>query len=207
MTQANDAILVTPGSGATVATHLINGKEYQVVMQAGPSGHILDSMETYIATADAVANAANKQMLSLFNGVGSAKVVKLRKLFYVQNQTAAVAGAATRVEVKRTTAQSVGTAVTPRPFDTTNAALPAQVLCATGATVTEDVLLFPFVTSSEEQVAAGTLTIQALMGLFNLLPEGSHIQDFVLREGQGVTIKNITTTVGTFTPILVFTLE
>lgn len=31
MSQANDSILVTPGSGATVATELIAGKEHQVV--------------------------------------------------------------------------------------------------------------------------------------------------------------------------------
>lgn len=41
MAQANDSILVTPGSGATVATHNPgDSKEYQVVMLAGDKGHI-----------------------------------------------------------------------------------------------------------------------------------------------------------------------
>ena len=34
MTLAGDSILVTPGSGATVATHTVDSKEHQVVMQA-----------------------------------------------------------------------------------------------------------------------------------------------------------------------------
>ena len=40
MAQANDSVLVTPGSGATIASHLINGKEYQVVMVAEADGHL-----------------------------------------------------------------------------------------------------------------------------------------------------------------------
>lgn len=38
MTQANDSITVTPGTGATVATQLAGGKEYQVVVMADQNG-------------------------------------------------------------------------------------------------------------------------------------------------------------------------
>lgn len=38
MAQANDSITVTPGTGATVATQLAGGKEYQVVVMADQNG-------------------------------------------------------------------------------------------------------------------------------------------------------------------------
>ena len=208
MTTPNDSFQSNPdASGTLLATHLVGTKEYPVVMQAGPSGHILDSLDSYIACADNIANAANKQMFSIFNGTGSGKVLKIRKLFYVQTGITAVAGVATRMEWKKTTAQSAGTAITALAFDTNNAAVPAQISIAHAATVTESSLIFPFASSSEEVAAAGTLSIQGLTGLFNLLPEAHTIQDWTLREGQGVTLKNITTTVGTATTLCVFTLE
>lgn len=43
MTASNDSILVTPGTGATVATHLVNSKEHQVVMVADEYGSIQGS--------------------------------------------------------------------------------------------------------------------------------------------------------------------
>ena len=46
MSQANDSVLVTPGAGATVATHLVSAKEYQVVMVADESGHIQQTLPT-----------------------------------------------------------------------------------------------------------------------------------------------------------------
>lgn len=40
MTQANDSIAVTPGTGAVVATHTVAGKEHQVMMLANQAGDI-----------------------------------------------------------------------------------------------------------------------------------------------------------------------
>lgn len=55
MTQANDSITVTPGTGATVATQLAGGKEYQVVVVADQNGDMdpVKSSKPYIpAPAD-----------------------------------------------------------------------------------------------------------------------------------------------------------
>lgn len=41
MTQANDSITVTPGTGATVATHSVDSKEHQVMIVADPAGRLL----------------------------------------------------------------------------------------------------------------------------------------------------------------------
>src|SRR5690242_18928015 len=44
---AGYSILVTPGSGATVATHTVNSKEQQVVIIADDLGQIYGSRDTY----------------------------------------------------------------------------------------------------------------------------------------------------------------
>lgn len=64
MTQANDSITVTPGTGATVATQLVSGKEYQVVVMADQNGDMDPTTRTkpYIpAAADILSNSVAVQ--------------------------------------------------------------------------------------------------------------------------------------------------
>lgn len=209
MTQPNDSILVTPGSGATVATHLVNGKEYQVVMVAEPSGHLLDSQATWYAWANDVAFAQNKHHTSIFNATGSGVVLKVRKLFAQNLAVAAVTGVMVRMDTFRITASSAGTTITPVAADTTNAALPAQVTVRTNGTITNGPKLFGFAVTNEEVGATGTLIsgTHILAGL-NWLPSDRSVQDLTLREGEGFTVQQITnTTVGTYGWLLVFTVE
>lgn len=212
MTVANDSVLVTPGSGATIATHTINGKEHQAVVVVGPSGHIVDSLDTWYVTADAVALANNKQMLSIYNGASSGKVIKLRKLFLVNLQLAAATGVAVRFDVKRLTtgAPTGGATVTPVAADTTNVAIPAQVVCMSGATggLVEGSLLFPITFSNDEVGATQAFPSSLLMQATNWLPEGREITELVLRETQGVTVKCVTNTaIGSMAIFAVITVE
>ena len=62
---------MTPGTGATVATHLINGKEYQVVMIAEEDGHLAHSGDFYKLLLPSQAVGAGKLYLDLFNATGS----------------------------------------------------------------------------------------------------------------------------------------
>lgn len=178
----------------------------------GTAGHdqyvAVSAAETWVALADTVASANGKQHISIFNATGSGKLVKLRKLFAINLQTAAVTGIVQRFDIKRTTAQSAGTAITPRALDTANAALPAQVTVATAATVTEGVLLFPWVTSSEEETAVPALSKSLFQQSVNVLLEGNEIQELALREGEGATVKQaVNSTVGSFAWLLAFTVE
>src|SRR3990167_6563188 len=155
MALPNDSILVTPGVGATVATHLVGGKEYQVVMQADNSGHIASSLETYFWMTPAAAVGAGKLYLDLFNGVGSGKIIDIRGIWMVPKTDVGVTGAlGIRIDLYRSSAIGTnGTAfayksATPdvaggnvTPSDTANAALPAQItgrhLPTGGATISE----------------------------------------------------------------------
>jgi len=92
-TLANDSVLVTPGSGATIATHLIGGKEYQAVVLADDAGHIHGSLETYYYATPTVAVGASKLYFDLFNATGSGKVIDVRGIWIIPATDVALTGA------------------------------------------------------------------------------------------------------------------
>lgn len=167
------------------------------------------ALPTYYALADNVALAANKHHLSIINATGSGKVVMVKKLFHINLQIASVTGVAARFDIKRTTAQSGGTAITPASMDSANPSLPAQITVSTGASsVSESTLLFPLVTQSDEVTAANTAVANYLQQGLNLILESTELQEVRLREGEGLTAKQITsTTVGTFAWLAAFTVD
>lgn len=165
------------------------------------------AMPTYYALADAVAFAQNKHHLSLFNQAGSNQMVSIRKLFHINLSLAAVTGVAVRFDVRRSTAQSAGTAITPITADTNNPAL-ANVLVATGATVTNGGLLYPITTQNDEIAASNAAIANYMMQFGNLALEGLETQELRLRPGEGMTVQQITNTiVGSFAWLAAFTVE
>ena len=220
MTLSNDSILVTPGTGATVATHLIGGKEHQVLVQCDESGHVLGTLPTYIYAVPATAVGANKLYLDMFNAVGSGKLIDIRGIWIIPKTDVAVSGAlGIRVNLNRTSAVGTGgtaavyKSATPDvaggtiwPLDTTNAALPAQItarhLPTGGATISG--WLFPTYSLGEE-----TATSQAYMSQYqNLLPTLTWGQKFVLREGEGILLKQGTVAAtGNVHFLLIFTVQ
>ena len=170
-------------------------------------GVFIAAGESWVAYANAVAFAANKSHIAIFNAVGSGKVIKCKKLFVI-NITAAVTGIVVRFDINRATAASAGTTITPVSFDTINAALPAGITVRTGGTITDGSLLFPFMGLSEEETAVQALSKATFHQFMNILMEGNEIQELTLREGEGMTVKQITSsTVGSVGWILVFTVE
>lgn len=167
------------------------------------------ALPTYYALADAVAFAQNKQMISLHNAAGSGVMVVLKKMFLINLAIASVTGVMLRQDVKRFTAvHTGGTTVTPTTCDSTNPALPAGVTCKTGATVTDLTLLFPLTFNNDEVGATQAFPSTSLQAGINWLPEGNEVQEIRLREGEGITIKNITNTVvGSFAYLIVFTVD
>lgn len=122
MAQANDSITVTPGAGATVATELINSKEYQAIVLADAKGQIIGGRETFVATDDTglAAAAASSTLLSVFNASAthSLEIVHV----YVTALSGAVTGLIRNYRLHRITANITagGTAVTPVAFDSSH---------------------------------------------------------------------------------------
>lgn len=220
MTLSNDSVLVTPGSGATIATHAIGGKEHQCFVQVDESGHIIGSLPTYLYATPAAAVGASKLYFDLFNASGSGKVIDIRGIWIIPKTDVAVTGAlGIRVDLYRTSAVGTGgtahsyKSATPDvgggnicPMDTNNAALPSQItarwLPTGGATISEWVL--PTYSLGEE-----TATSQAFMSQYqNLLPNLQWGQKFALREGQGILCKQGTVAAtGSIGFLVAFTLE
>lgn len=165
------------------------------------------AMPTYYALADAVALAANKHHISIFNQAGSNQVVSIKKIFQINLSLAAVTGVALRFDMKRATAVSAGTAITAQSMDSTDPAL-SNVTINTNGTVTDGSLLYPYITQSDEVTAANTAVANYLTQYGNLALESPEMKEVRLNPGEGFTIKQITSsTVGSFAWLVAFTVE
>jgi undecaprenyl pyrophosphate phosphatase UppP len=166
------------------------------------------AMPTYYVLADAVAFAANKHHLTIWNNAGSNQLISLKKLFHINLSLGAVTGVALRFDAKKVTAlPTAGTDITAQSADSANPAL-TNVTIKTNATVTEGALMWPITTQNDELTAANTAVANYLMQLGNLAIEGVETQEWRLRPGEGLTIKQITSsTVGSFAWLAVVTVE
>jgi len=214
MTQANDSILVTPGSGATVATHSANSKEHQVVMLADASGHILGSKPTYCYNIPSQVHvaAANTVHWDMFNA-DAALIVRVLSILQIPNITTAVTGIVFDWLLERTTAVGTGgSGLTAWLADLSDTALDADITARSkptgGATQSTDLRNYSI--SSEETNAA---TIQlASQGGLELVPRPLLVSEsgegIVLRQNQGLRCVQITnSSAGNTGWLITFTVE
>ena len=164
---------------------------------------------TYTVIAENCAFANSKQHISVFNGVDSGKVVRIKKLFMVNaSDGTLVSGAAIRMNVRLISACSGGTDLEYRKHDVLNDDVPSQILLKTNATVTEGALLFPLTISNDEALITATDMSTQLRAGINWQPDGAEIQDVTLNEGEGYTVRQVTNaTVGAYHWIVVFSVE
>jgi hypothetical protein len=214
---ANDSILVTPGSGATMATHTVGGKEHQVVMLADDSGHLQQTVPTYNWWVPWQAVGANKLMGDIFNASGSGKILEVRGVWGIPKNDVAVTGVlGVEIGIYRTSAIGTGgsahtynggTASTSHvitPWDSNNVAPPAQVTARAAPTggATISALWWPQFAFTEETNAASYIS-----GYTNLIPVGTVNQRLTLNEGQGMLIKQgAVASVGSLGFLTLFTL-
>lgn len=198
MTLANDSILVTPGSGATVATHLVASKELQVVVPADVNGHLVESAASYLFTVPPIAVGANKVMLDLFNATGSGLTLRLVTVLAYKEGSVAVTGVlAVKLSLTRTTAVGTGgTAMTLEgttltapnicKMDPANAALHANITARaapTGGGTAGAVLAQRQVFPEETNAASYGAPVDFLSGL-----SGHATQRLVVPENTGIRI-------------------
>lgn len=214
MTQANDSILVTPGSGATVATHLAASKEHQVVMMADDSGHLIGTKPRYVAMIPSQVHvaAANTVHWDLFNA-DAALIVRVMSILQVPNITTAVTGVVFDWLLERTTAAGTGgSAITPWLADLSQTALDADITCRSkptgGATQSTDLRNYSL---SSEETNAATIQIAAWGGLELIqepLLQKNGGYGIVLRQNQGLRCVQVTNSAAGNTGWLItFTVE
>lgn len=214
MSLANDSILVTPGSGATVATHLAGSKEHEVVMVADELGQILGSREIYFYNipSQVHVNSASTVHWDLFNA-DSALLVRVVSIRQIPNITTAVTGIVFDWLLERTTAVGTGgSTLTAWLTDTSQTALDADITARSkpsgGATQSTD--LFNYSLSSEETNAA-TIQIASQGGLelvpTPLLPQNNG-RGILLRQNQWLRCVQVTASAAGNTGWLIgFTVE
>lgn len=170
--------------------------------------------QTYTAGFLAVAFGNNKSMAALFNGAGSGRIIRVKRIWVLNNQTAGVTGVLTTFALKRSSAQSAGTAVTPTKHDTASENMPAQVAVAAGATVTQtaDVAYRTWVWSNDEPAASSGTSdefecLVPLVCVFDAATGDADVEPIVLREGQGLDVRHTgSSTVGVCDIFVEFTL-
>lgn len=197
MALPNDSITVTPGSGATVATHLVSGKEYQAVVVADEDGHIHGTLPRYRCVIPSQAVGANKVFCDLFNATGSGKIIRIASVFvYVDNDTAVTGTLGVEVALTRTTAVGTGgtaatndstslTAPTISRMDTADAVVPTQITARSAPTAgaTAGAYLGSRWVFTEETNAASA--IAGIAGAELIRNDGSKL---ILRENEGLRV-------------------
>lgn len=166
---------------------------------------------TYTAVSIDTAYANNKSMLTIFNGSGSGVVLRIYRIWTTNSQLTGVTGVVQNLAIRRLIASSGGTTITPVKHDTNSSNLPAQVLITTNATDTVTDTLRICRRDNDEPAVAGTGTNElAMLFPLNLIWESGYydttIEPLVLREGEGITVRNETsTTVGSLDVFFEFT--
>jgi hypothetical protein len=144
-------------------------------------------------------SGSNKAMLSILNPASSGKTVKIRIAEYF---TIASTGTDVYIDVqlRRITAHSAGTSLTPIKRDTASAAAVAETRQA------------PNVTGGAASDIVQQLVIQSNSpvggeGYRFRIGDGIEYEPLVLAEGEGVVVHQVTSNGGTFCPGLVWTEE
>jgi hypothetical protein len=150
--------------------------------------------KTYTAYATGIAFASNKSLLGLFNAHATRKV-KLYRAWVLNNQTAAVTGVLTSMLLRKISALSAGTAVTPVAHDTGNTGVDlTSVTCVTGGTFTNTAdNAFRQIMWSGDEPAVSSATSDELQCIVPLMciwdsTGDSNIEPFVCNTNEGIHI-------------------
>lgn len=151
--------------------------------------------DTWHLSAQAVTYASAKNMLDLFNGAASAKLIKLYRMWIFNNGTASITGVLTALQIKRSSTGSGGTTITPVAHNLGNTALDANTTAGHGRTVTSS-SIFRQVLYQNDEPTVTTLDMDALLTLvpfaevWNSGYGDSNVQPLSCRAGnaEGITL-------------------
>lgn len=150
--------------------------------------------KTYTAAAIGVAFASNKSMLGIINAHATRKV-RIYRVWTLNNQTSAVTGVLTSMSLRKLSALTGGTAVTPTAHDTGNTAVDltsVTVVTNGSATQTSDNALRVWMWSGDEPAVSSATSdeFQCLVPL-NCIWDATgdtNIEPFVLNQNEGIHV-------------------
>ena len=151
---------------------------------------------TFTASFVGIAFASGKTMGNVFNATGSGAILALTRAICLNNQTSGVTGILTTMDLRRLSASTGGTTVTPAKHDTASTTLPAQVTCASGSTDTASDTFRRFMWSNDEPAVSSATNdelecIVPLNEIWNSAVNDSAVEHIVSREIQGVAVRQV----------------
>lgn len=189
MALPGDSILVTPGSGATIATESVSSKEYETWMDANAWGHIIGGHGLYVGSqAGAIFPTGDHKLCALWNGASSGVTLEvLQYNFHFDDAIGDDFNSKNMPRIYRiTSAPSAGTTRTPAKLKGSLGSLPAQVLFyGEGVTATSTGIPFSFGLGWNASNAFGAVNLWGKMGLAHQVDWGERI---ILVEGEGIVV-------------------
>lgn len=150
--------------------------------------------KTYTAAALGIAFASNKSLLGILNAHASRKV-KIYRIWLLNNQTSAVTGVITTMTIRKLSALTGGTAVTPVAHDTSNTSVDlTSITCVTNgtATNTSDTALRQILWSGDEPAVSSATSdeLQCIVPLMCVWDStgDSNIEPITLNQNEGLSI-------------------
>lgn len=165
---------------------------------------------TFTAAFVGITFASGKTMGNVFNATASGAVLAMTRAICLNNQTAGVTGVLTTMDLRRLSASTGGTTVTPAKHDTSSASLPAQVTCASGSTDTASDTFRRFMWSNDEPAVSSATNdelecIVPLNEIWNSAVNDAAVEHIISRETQGVAVRQVgTSAVGILDTFLEF---
>lgn len=149
---------------------------------------------TWRAAQTAIAYASAKSMIDVFNGGSSARVIRVYRMYAFNNGTSAVTGVLTTLRIRRLTAASGGTSITPVKHDTASSALDANTTCGHNRTVTGTNVFRNLVWSNDEPTVSGATLdewecLVPFAEIWNAGYGDSNVEPLVCRAGYGIDLQ------------------
>ena len=165
---------------------------------------------TFRVIYDRVVPAQNKYVATLFNTSATRKVV-IRRIWLFNWQITAVTGVLLQFDIKRITARTAGSSVTPMAHDTADT-LSAGITADHTSTSVTDSTLINRVFGAGEETKIGALTLENSISINDAIAiiyaKKDGTKGLTLRQNEGVTIKQVTnSTVGSVSAAIEFTDE
>lgn len=190
MPKPNNSHTVSAGSGQTLAAHLVSSKKYPVVVRADAFGNLIDDPTNVFAAGLQMSpvGGTNLGSFSVFNN-DAAAIVEI--LFASVTQPTGGSVGYSTCALRKITAHSNGTSITPVKLDTSSSNLDADI------TVRQYNDFTPF---AQPTTADCYTQIQSDINGGNCLHPGKKVlwstkenPPIILRQGQGAQIEVFTT--------------
>jgi hypothetical protein len=200
--------------GATDSTLIGNNSNRLLVDAAFATPPTVEAIEfpTFYLLAPSVAIGNNKSMISLVNLAGSAVKIKIREIYLINEQNAAITGVVASFSLLRMTGHSGGTLLTPSSHDSTDV-ISGSFSARTGSTVAGEVAA-PLRQAkwATDEWGVGTLDQEGFdHGVQQTIPLyecRNKMKPITLNAGEGLTLKQtVNSTAGAFSVAILFTQE